>query len=69
MIKLFAWEPYIQQRISDAREAEVKKLRQSRILGIINTCVSELLPLLSKVIVFAIYVSLPDFSVPPFLSF
>lgn len=57
MVKLFAWEPHIIQKLTVAREAEVKKLRHGRLLEAVNGGVSELIPLVTKTVVFAIYVS------------
>lgn len=57
MVKLFAWEPHIIQKLTVAREAEVKKLRYGRLLEAVNGGVSELIPLVTKTVVFAIYVS------------
>lgn len=56
MVKLFAWEPFVIKKLTTAREAEVKKLRYSRMLEALNSCVSELIPLVTKTVVFAIYV-------------
>lgn len=57
MVKLFAWEPHIIEKLTVAREAEVKKLRRGRLLEAVNSGVSELIPLVTKTVVFAIYVS------------
>ena len=63
MVKLFAWEPFILKKLSDAREVELIKLRNTRLLDIANSLVSEFLPLVVKIIVFAIYVSFRSHSV------
>lgn len=56
MVKLFAWEPFVIEKLSAARETEMKKLRYSRLLEALNSCVGEFIPLVTKIVVFAIYV-------------
>ena len=58
MVKLFAWEPFIHKKLGEVREEEIKQIRYMRLLEIGIAFVSETLPLVAKVVVFAVYVSL-----------
>ena len=58
MVKLFAWEPFIHKKLGEVREEEIKQIRYMRLLEIGIAFVSETLPLVAKIVVFAVYVSL-----------
>ena len=58
MVKLFAWEPFIHKKLGEVREEEIKQIRYMRLLEIGIAFVSEALPLVAKIVVFAVYVSL-----------
>ena len=58
MVKLFAWEAFIHKKIGEVREEEIKQIRYMRFLEIGIAFVSETLPLVAKIVVFAVYVSL-----------
>ena len=57
MVKLFAWEQFIHKKLGDVREEEIKQIRYKRFLEIGIAFISEMLPLLAKIVVFAVYVS------------
>lgn len=57
MIKLFAWEPFVHKKIGEVRKDEMSQIRFMRLLEIGINGVSELLPLVAKIVVFAFYVS------------
>ena len=58
MVKLFAWETFIHKKLGEVREEEIKQIRYMRLLEIGIAFVSETLPLVAKIVVFAVYVSL-----------
>ena len=58
MVKLFAWERFIHKKLGDVREEEIKQIRYKRFLEIGIALISEMLPLVAKIVVFAVYVSL-----------
>lgn len=57
MMKLFAWEPFVHKRLGEVRKAEMSQIRFMRLLEIGINGVSELLPLVAKIVVFGLYVS------------
>lgn len=57
MIKLFAWEPFVHKKLGEVRKDEMSQIRFMRLLEIGINGVSELLPLVAKIVVFAFYVS------------
>ena len=68
MVKLFAWEPFIHKKLGEVREEEIKQIRYMRLLEIGIAFVSETLPLVAKIVVFAVYVSLETQHVQPNIS-
>ncbi|KAL5499199.1 hypothetical protein ACEPAH_1717 [Sanghuangporus vaninii] len=55
MIKLFGWEPYMLRQLAQNRDKELVKLGRFRLLNTVMNAVNEMLPLLSKLVVIAIY--------------
>lgn len=57
MIKLFAWESFAKDRVATFRVEELRQIRLAEIYKTLMSCISDALPLVAKVIVFAVYVS------------
>ncbi|OCB86631.1 P-loop containing nucleoside triphosphate hydrolase protein [Sanghuangporus baumii] len=55
MIKLFGWEPYMLRQLAQNRDKELAKLGRFRLLNTVMNAVNEMLPLLSKLVVIALY--------------
>ncbi|KAI0803030.1 hypothetical protein BC629DRAFT_1591129 [Irpex lacteus] len=55
MIKLFGWEDKINKRIDDKRSEELKFLRKSRLLVLLNVLTMTFIPVITMVATFATY--------------
>ena len=56
MIKLFGWEPFMLKQLAESRDKELSKLGRFRLLNTAMNSTNEMLPLLSKLVVIALYV-------------
>ena len=61
MIKLFAWQAHTIENIEKARNEEMRHQKRSRILQVALWKANELMPVLSKIVVIALYVCLSNF--------
>lgn len=57
MIKLFAWESHTLEKVAKYREEELKQLKTQRFLRAALGLSNEIIPVISKVVVIMIYVS------------
>ncbi|EJF61844.1 P-loop containing nucleoside triphosphate hydrolase protein [Dichomitus squalens LYAD-421 SS1] len=55
MIKLFGWEPRVAGQVKARREAELKLLRKSRFVELVNNCSNFSIPLFTMAITFGAY--------------
>ncbi len=58
MIKLFAWEPYVMNDITQRRDEELQVLEKQKILEIFLRVFAATMPMIAKVATFAFYVRL-----------
>lgn len=58
MIKLFAWESHILENVEKCRDEELKELKKTRLLEAVLSLSNTIIPIISKVVVITIYVSL-----------
>lgn len=65
MIKLFAWESYTLKNVEKYRDQELYELRKSRFLYALLGAFNEIIPIIAKVIVIAIYVMKSSYLVRP----
>ncbi|EKM56944.1 uncharacterized protein PHACADRAFT_254352 [Phanerochaete carnosa HHB-10118-sp] len=55
MVKLFGWEPRVNETIAETRENELKYIWKRRMLGLTNNCVNHCIPLIHMVVTYAVY--------------
>ncbi|KAL7411452.1 hypothetical protein BDY24DRAFT_353656 [Mrakia frigida] len=55
MMKMFAWEAKVEEKISLAREEELRLIRKKNLIGILNNNTNFVIPLISMTAVFASY--------------
>ncbi len=55
MVKLFAWEEKMKQRIAEKRDLELKQIKRKALLGTAISSVNWLLPILTMVITYGLY--------------
>ena len=58
MIKLFAWEPFMINRLTELRENELAQYRKGKFLDMAMYVATDMLPLMGKIMTFTCYVSL-----------
>lgn len=56
MIKIFGWEPYMLKQLAENRDQELWRLRRFRLLAAAMNIANATAPLLSKLLVIALYV-------------
>jgi hypothetical protein len=56
MIKLFAWEPRMLEKLKQKREQELKKIRTGRICEIVMFSLNGLIPMAACVTTLTVYV-------------
>jgi hypothetical protein len=59
MVKLFAWEPRMLERLKQNREQELQKVWTGRIWDVAMFCLNTLIPTAATVTTLAVYVSFP----------
>ncbi|EIM89359.1 P-loop containing nucleoside triphosphate hydrolase protein, partial [Stereum hirsutum FP-91666 SS1] len=59
MIKLFGWESKINERISDKRTDELRLIRRGQLLALVSRSLNYIIPPLTMIATYSIYVSLP----------
>jgi hypothetical protein len=57
MIKLFAWERKMLDKLNKTRDEELAWIRYNELLGLTNSVVTNILPLCNIVVTLALYVS------------
>lgn len=56
MLKLFSWEKYILEELAQRRSDELKQMQIGRLLDLLFSGINIMLPLITKVTTFSIYV-------------
>lgn len=56
MLKLFSWEKYMLEELAQRRSDELKQMQEGRLLDLLFSGINIMLPLITKVTTFSIYV-------------
>ncbi|KAI0068098.1 P-loop containing nucleoside triphosphate hydrolase protein [Artomyces pyxidatus] len=58
MIKLFGWEPKIDERVAEKRDEELAFIRKRQLLGLLNNTINYIIPVITMVVTFGTYTAI-----------